>query len=305
LSPAAAFYCVADERYFLGAVGTINSLRLLGHEEPIHLLDAGLTAKQRALIEPAATVVPAPAATPPWLLKTVAPLAHPAATMVLIDADIVVTRPLGELIDRAAEGRVVAFENNVDRFVPEWEELIDLGPIRRRRYLSSALVALGRSPGEEVLSLVSARQALVDFERTWWRQNVDGYPFLYADQDILNAVLAARVDPDHVLALDHRLAPIPPFDGLRVVDESELRCANADGSEPYVVHHYVTKPWLEPTYHGVYSRLLRRLLVGPGLAIRVPENELPLRFRSGALAYAERKRINLGQRLRWRLGRAT
>ena len=27
----AAFYCVADERYFLGAVAMINSLRLVGH----------------------------------------------------------------------------------------------------------------------------------------------------------------------------------------------------------------------------------------------------------------------------------
>ena len=41
----AAFYCVADERYFLGAVGLINSLRLVGHDEPIHLLDCGLRAR--------------------------------------------------------------------------------------------------------------------------------------------------------------------------------------------------------------------------------------------------------------------
>ena len=47
--PAAAFYCVADERYFLGAVGLINSLRLVGHTEPIFLLDCGLTAAQRRL----------------------------------------------------------------------------------------------------------------------------------------------------------------------------------------------------------------------------------------------------------------
>ena len=30
-----AFYTVADARYFLGAVGMINSLRLVGHDEPI------------------------------------------------------------------------------------------------------------------------------------------------------------------------------------------------------------------------------------------------------------------------------
>ena len=41
-APRAAFYCVADERYFLGAVGMLNSLRLLGHAEPIYVLDCGV-----------------------------------------------------------------------------------------------------------------------------------------------------------------------------------------------------------------------------------------------------------------------
>ena len=43
----AAFYCVADARYFLGAVGMINSLRVLGHEETVYVLDCGLTDGQR------------------------------------------------------------------------------------------------------------------------------------------------------------------------------------------------------------------------------------------------------------------
>ena len=30
-----------------------------------------------------------------------------------------------------------------------------------------------------------------------------------------------------------------------------------DGSEPLVVHHWLAKPWLEPTHHGVYSQLLQ------------------------------------------------
>ena len=47
---AAAFYCVADERYFLGAVGLVNSLRLVGHREPIFLLDCGLDDEQRELL---------------------------------------------------------------------------------------------------------------------------------------------------------------------------------------------------------------------------------------------------------------
>ena len=107
MSAAAAFYCVADSRYFPGAVGLVNSLRLVGHREPILVLDTGLTDAQRALLEPQAEIVPSPSDAPPWLLKTVAPLSRPAAVMVLLDADLVVTRPLTDLIEareRAAGG---------------------------------------------------------------------------------------------------------------------------------------------------------------------------------------------------------
>ncbi len=115
-----AFYCVSDASYFLGAVGLVNSLRVLGHTEPIFVLDCGLTDAQREMLSPHVTLVRDESGTPPWLLKTIAPLAHPAEVMVLIDADMIVTRSFAELIDCAAEGRVVAFENNMDRFVPEW-----------------------------------------------------------------------------------------------------------------------------------------------------------------------------------------
>ena len=117
---------------FLGAVAMINSLRLHGHTEPVYLLDLGLTPIQRELLAPEVSLVEAPPDTEPWLAKTVAPLRHPAEVMVLIDVDMVVTRPLGELIERAREGRVVAFENDIDRFVAEWGEILDLGPLERR-----------------------------------------------------------------------------------------------------------------------------------------------------------------------------
>ena len=70
-----AFYCVAGERYFLGAVALVNSLRLVGHREPVFLLDCGLSdgparadrhrGDHRRDVEPS----------PPRLLKTIAPLA--------------------------------------------------------------------------------------------------------------------------------------------------------------------------------------------------------------------------------------
>ena len=72
--------------------------------------------------------MPAPGEVTPFLLKTVAPLRHPAEVVVLLDADIIVTRPLTELIDRASHGRVLAVEHGHDRFFPSGGSCSDLGP---------------------------------------------------------------------------------------------------------------------------------------------------------------------------------
>ncbi len=299
--PPAAFYCVADEGYFLGAVGMINSLRLHGQYEPILLVDCGLTAPQRELLSAETTIVPAPEGVAPYLLKTVAPSAHPAGVMVLIDTDMIVTRSLGGLIEEAAQGRVIAFENDSDRFVPEWGEVLELGPIRRRSYVSSGLVVLGGEPGAEVLLLLDDRQRQVEIERTFYGTDEDSYPFTYPEQDVLNAILSARIDAADIVTLSKRLMPNQPFDGLGLIDERTLRCAYRDTLEPYVLHHFLYKPWIEPMYHGIYSRLLARCLVGEDLAVRVPMDQVPLRFRHGATARLERARVGIPDLLGWKL----
>ena len=294
-----AFYCVADERYFLGAVGLINSLRIQGHDQPVFVLDCGLRADQRELLELEATLV-AGGDTPPWLSKTVAPLKHPTTVMVLIDVDMIVTRPLDPLIEIAGRDHVVAFENDRQRHVPEWAELLGLGEARLQPYVSSGLVLCGGDNGRHVLELLADKQPLVDFELTFWRRNVRDYPFLYADQDVLNAILTS-LEPAVTVALAHHLAPNPPFDKLRLVDRAGLRVVDRAGAEPYVLHQYVRKPWLEPMYHGVYSRLLSRLLLSDDVAISVPEGQVPARMRSGLRSAARRWTVNVVDLGRWHL----
>ena len=53
----------------------------------------------------------------------------------------------------------------------------------------------------------------------------------------------------------------------------------------------------------MFSRLLRRLLLGEDVEVKVPEDELPRRMRKGVVAFAERKRVNAREQLRWRLER--
>jgi hypothetical protein len=222
--------------------------------------------------------------------------------MVLIDVDMIVTRPLTPLIDAAANGGVVAFRDRQQRFFPEWGRLLGLGTARRIPYVSSGLVAAGGGDGREVLTLMHELRDAVDFDRTFWRRNDRDYPFLYADQDVLNAILATRPPNATASALDRRLAATPPYRRLRLVDPAALRCAYRDGTEPYVVHQYVRKPWLEATYHSIYSRLFARLLLGEDVAVRVPEAQVPLRMRQGLRARAARARTNVRDFARWRFG---
>ena len=299
--PPAAFYCVSSPIYFLGAVGMINSLRLLGHHEPIYLLDCGLNSEQRELVAAEVTLVEGPRDVPPYVLKAIAPLRHPAEVMVLIDADMVVTRSLAELIDRAAEPSVIAVENDTDRFVPEWGEILGLGTMRRQPYVSSGLVFLGPGVGEEVLGLTASLIERIELDRTFDRRTDPSYPLFYMEQDVLNAILASRLDRDLTVTLPHRMVPTPPFEGLGRPDEATLRCAYGDGTQPYALHHYAIKPWLEPTFYGPYARLLRRLLIRDDVALKVREADLPPRMRTGPRAFVSRTMISAYDLARWHL----
>jgi hypothetical protein len=299
--PPAAFYCVANSVYFLWVVALVNSLRLIGHREPVYVLDCGLAGEERELLSAEARIVSAPAGSPPWLSKTIAPLRHPAEAMVLIDADIVVTRRLDELIETASGGRVVAVEHGSDRHFPEWGRLLGLGAPRRQPYVSSSLALFDRELGERALGLMERSQSRARLGDSPFagRSPEDGLsvdvrtdaienPFFFPDQDVLNAVLAAEVARERLIVLDRRLEAIPPFEGLAVVDEGALRCAYDDGVEPYAVHHVASKPWLEQTPHGVYTQLFLRALLGPDVAIRLRQRDLPPHLRTGLRGRARR-----------------
>jgi hypothetical protein len=283
-----AFYCTVNERYFPGVVALVNSLRRAGHTEPIHLLDCGLAPAHRRLLESEVIVVEGDPQTPPYLLKTIAPLAHPAETMVLIDVDMAVLRTLEPVIDAVAGGGVAAFRNPSDRFVAEWGELLDLGPLERRPYVSSGFVAAGGERGRAVLELWDDRQRRVDFQRSWHADDDARYAFRFIDQDVLNAVIAARVPGEELTALAARLAPTPPFDGLR---GREL--AYADGTRPYLLHHFEHKPWLTRVRANHYSRLLTELLLDGEGPVRLEPAELPLRLRRGFAAGLDRAATDL------------
>jgi hypothetical protein len=291
-----AFFTVSDSRFFLGAVALVNSIRLVGHDEPIFLVDAGLTAKQREVLSGEVTLIAAPEGVPPMLMKMVGPLKHPAAVAILLDADSIVLRRLTELIDAARGGRLVAFSDNEphqERFFPEWAPALGLGPIRRRPYLASGHLVVPDSLNPRLLRPWEEGQTKIDLRRTMLGKGKLSDPFYFPDMDVFNAMVAAHLEPDEVVVLQHRLAPFPPFEGLRLIDRHRLVCSYSDGVRPFLLHHILAKPWLKATRTNIYSLLLPRLLLGPDVALRVEARQVPLRLRAGRLAGADRRRATV------------
>ena len=296
-----AFYCIADRHHFLGAVALLNSLRVVGHDEPFFLIDAGLTAEQRTFIADHAVVIAAPKNVHPVFLKPLGPTQNPAGVAIVFDADIIVTRPLTEPIEKARNGQLVAFVDNPphhDRFFPEWREALGLGPLRPQPYFAAGQLFIPRPMAEDLLPAWEAAQEKIDVDRTWFGRGKLSDPFYFADMDAINAIAASSLRPEELVLFEHRLAPTPPFAGLSLVDERALACRYPDGTQPFLLHHFLAKPWIRATRTTIYSMLLTRLLLGPDVAARVDKGWVPLRLRKGNVANLDRRRAHLQATIR-------
>lgn len=288
-----SFYCVTGSDFFPGAVALINSLRLHGHREQVYVLDCGLTAPERDLLAREATVVEGSGDEHPTMRKFVAPLAHPAATTVILDADLIITRPLDELIEDAAAGRLVGFENDHRRHFEEWGALLEVPAPRPGPYLSSSALFCGGEVASGFLPRVADAVGRLDSRRTWIGEGAPRDPFFFGDQDVVNALALSLLEPGQVSPLPGSLAPVPPFAGLRIEDEASLLVARRGGQRPFMLHHFSRKPWLVRMRSNVYSRLLPRLLFARDLPLRLDPQRLPLRLRPGARAGAARLAVDL------------
>jgi hypothetical protein len=306
-SAPVAFYSVCDERFYPGLVALINSLRVHGQREAMYVVDCGLTAAQRDALSDEVTLLDAPIGLAPQLLKYAGPFAAPADVMVLVDADIIVTRSLEPLIEAARAGKVVAFADVLEhRFYASWSELLGLEPVRCRPYVNSGFLVLPRIRGLELLEKLEQLQQTLNLSETILEGGSPNAPFYFPDQDILNALLASNFTEDDVMTLENRFAPHPPFAGVSVVDIDAARCTYQSGDEPFALHHVLQqKPWLAPTRRTPYSELLPRLWFSSDLAVRIEADEVPRRFRQGRLAAFARTRARLSvllEKTRGRLG---
>jgi hypothetical protein len=294
--PPCAFYLISDSRFFIGAVAVLNSLRLVGHDEPVFVVDAGLTKWQRDALSPHVELIVARNGVSPTMMKMVGPLGKPADVAVLVDADVIIVRPLTELIEIAASGRLVAFVNNEpnhDRFFPDWSSVLGLGPLRRQPYMAAGQVVVPATLSKRLFEPWQAGQTKVDVDRTILRRGKLSDPFYFADMDVFNAVVSSRIEPHEIVMLENRFAAVPPFRDLELIDRERLLVRYPNGERPFLLHHIMAKPWLKPTRTNLYSLLLPRVLLAPDVALKLEPEQVPLRLREGWSANADRRRANV------------
>jgi hypothetical protein len=280
---------LSDSAFFVGTVALLNSLRLTGNESEFVVLDCGLTEAERAALEAGGAIL---IASPdrerhPWFLKPYAATLRRGTVEVLIDSDMIVTSSLAPLIELAGAGAICVFpdhESDVDRWFPEWHELFGLrAPLRREPYVNSGFVAFSSAHWPQLAERWHELCSRIPALST---RLADPTAFAQPDQDALNALLMSEIPGSAV----HRL---PPYEwNLRrvvVEDATSLTCV-ADGKLQPLLHAasspkvWQSGGWTRVGANAAYMRLLPRLLLDPGLTVRLSSHDVPPWVRHGVRA---------------------
>jgi len=288
LSDNLTFYTVADRRFYPAATGLVNSLRLLGYEDPIALLDCGLSTDQREALASECQLVSPPSSEPinPQLLKPFAHLLRPTGIVVILDSDLIVARRLDQILREAGEGRLcVNPDPESTRWFAEWEGLFGLGtPPRRQPYVSSGFIAFSVDHWPDLLARWWEACQRIRSRPTTFYGAADS-PTAQSDQDALNAVLMSSNRPTNLFFLPEEALPtMEQFRReVRIADDRRLACS-IRGRPVTLLHPSVkvkpfeTSRWIDQG-RSPYPRLLRRLLVGSDVRVQAAPGDLPLWLR--------------------------
>lgn len=297
------YYSLANARFFPGTVALLNSLRLLGNDEELVLIDTGLSDEQRRRLEPHVRVEPAPrsAVEHPTLLKPAVHELHRQGVAVLIDSDIIVCGPLADIAAQAGQERICAFPDHPggpQRMFHEWVDLFGLqAPVRPRTYVNAGFLAIGGELARRLLPRWSqVTERLLD--RPWKPDPRD--PAWDLDQDSLNALLMSEVAPDEIVDLPYGMAMPPAIFQARIVDRSTL-ATSLDGRALRLLHYTgAPKPWQAGGWarsrRDPYTELLPRLLFADDVRLRLHPREVPLWLRPTKTGAASLSALNVAHR---------
>ncbi len=285
------FFTIGDDAFFPGVAGLINSLRVLGYTQRIVVADCGLTASQRDLLRPHCTLVPLSRSDVknPQQYKAFAYLLRPRGTVAIVDSDIILTDSIDDMLAAARDGKICVFPDPEEqRWFAEWESVFALAaPLRRQTYVNSGFEVFSTLHWPTLLARWWQACARTFPNPTYQEGATTDDPTSQSDQDALNAVLMSEVPAD---ALDFQPKDRQvfrwSFEDVRVDDERTLRCS-MEGTRVAALHAIGrTKPWQRVAWReagrrNAYVRLLRRLLTGDDVAVRVPSGDVPSWLRPG------------------------
>ena len=287
---------VSDDGYFIGTVGLFNSLRLTGNNQPVVVIDLGLTVAQRELLSNVCEVRPPPVGLEgrlPVFIKATLGLLGLQGTVALIDSDMIVTSALGSILDEASAGRICAFVDEPvrDRQFPEWAEALELrAELRPQPYVNSGFLALEADRWSGLLRRWWELSARISAERSRLPQIAPdrfALAFGFPEQDVLNAILMSETPTEEIFFLRGALAPTPLENpSTRVLDRQQLICANGTVRAILLHHLWHPKPWSRPSaatrlYFGAYVDLLARVLTADDVPLRLRSGDIPLWLRDG------------------------
>jgi hypothetical protein len=280
------FVTSADSRFFVGAVGMLNSLRLSGNDRgAAFVIDAGLRPEQRERLLPAAQVLTLPPALRglhPLFAKLTADVFWSDGVVVLLDSDMIITSALDGLIEQAAAGRIAVHPDHEitrGRQFREMSTTFELqAPLRPQRTVNTAPLALSLDRWPSFFE--RWRRACERLPPDWPSRGFA--PFGLADQDALNALLMSEIPPHAVwIAPETSTVHADELSAVEILDPGSLACRHR-GVSPVLLHYGLSpKAWDRSGWRRVraddaYIRLLRRLLFGRDVRVRSRPREVPI-----------------------------
>jgi hypothetical protein len=219
------------------------------------------------------------------LLKPFPYVLDAEGVIVVIDSDIIVTSSLASVTDLASKGKICLCPAWVDaartRWFAEWESTLQLkAPLRREDWLHDGFVVFDTTHWPGLLERWWDTCNLVPAEEIF----AAGAPFNAGDADAINALLMSEVPREAV-------APLSQGDevyagDVKIENLDTLACS-VDGRPPMFIHvPDRPKPWERSGWSrrgsDVYLRLMRRLLFGPDVQLRLDPEQVPFWLRPAA-----------------------
>lgn len=283
------FYTICNSTYFPGLVGLVNSLRLIGHQEPIVVLDCGLTSKQKDILSSHCTLFESPGdlVQNPTQYKPFPYLLNPEGIVVIIDSDIIVTKSLNHIFTSANEGKICVFPDpENDRYFSEWQYLFELiTPLRKQTYVNAGFIAFSTYHHPELLKQWWHACKKTFSQPTLQEGASNNHPLSQADQDALNAILMSQYSLDDLALQPYKEEVFGDFKKTKILDRKSLLCQYLDHT-PALLHACMKpKPWEQKSwqvdFRSAYTHLLRRLIASSDLPLQVHNFSLPAWLRPG------------------------